>query len=51
MLRVYALGRCLLPMGLEPHRARGLQVDIDNDVTAIDDEGGSHPAWSYGLWD
>jgi hypothetical protein len=51
MLQVYVLGRCLLPMASSRTELEDLRDDIDNDVTAIDDEGGSHPAWSHGLWE
>ncbi|MGW4515358.1 SUKH-4 family immunity protein [Streptomyces sp. NPDC004393] len=51
MLQVYVLGRCLFPMASSRIEREDIRDDIDNALTAIDEEGGSHPAWSYGLWE
>jgi hypothetical protein len=49
MLQNYVLGRCLLPMASSRTEREGIRDEIENSLTAIDEDGGSSRAWTSRL--
>ncbi|MFE5817381.1 hypothetical protein ACFQ6S_28785 [Streptomyces sp. NPDC056479] len=51
MLQNYVLGRCLLPMASSRTERKDIRDEIENMLTAIDEDCGSARAWTYTLHD
>ncbi|MDC0772181.1 SUKH-4 family immunity protein [Streptomyces sp. HD] len=51
MLQNYVLGRCLLPMASSRTEREDIRDEIENLLTAIDEDGGASRAWNYTLDD
>ncbi|MEU6545395.1 SUKH-4 family immunity protein [Streptomyces sp. NPDC046859] len=50
MLQNYVLGRCLLPMASSRTEREDLRDEIEDSLTAIDEDGGASQAWTYALY-
>ncbi|WP_164492379.1 SUKH-4 family immunity protein [Streptomyces nigra] len=51
MLQNYVLGRCLLPMASSRTEREDVRDEIEDSLTAIDEDGGASRAWTYALYD
>lgn len=51
MLQNYVLGRCLLTMASNRTEREDIRDEIENLLTAIDEDGGAAQAWTYTLYD
>ncbi|MFJ7078868.1 SUKH-4 family immunity protein [Streptomyces sp. NPDC098781] len=51
MLQNYILGRCLLPMASSRTEREDIRDEIENILTAIDEDGGTSQAWTHTLYD
>ncbi|MEV8091058.1 hypothetical protein [Streptomyces nigra] len=51
VLQNYMLGRCLLPMASSRTEREDVRDEIEESLTAIDEDGGASRAWTYTLYD
>ncbi|MEU1854156.1 SUKH-4 family immunity protein [Streptomyces sp. NPDC019990] len=51
MLQNYMLGRLLLPMASSRTEREDIRDEIENMLTAIDEDGGASQVWTYTLYD
>ncbi len=51
MLQNYMLGRGLLPMASSRTEREDVRDEIEDSLTAIDEDGGASRAWTYALYD
>ncbi|MFK0122828.1 SUKH-4 family immunity protein [Streptomyces nigra] len=51
MLQNYVLGRCLLPMASSRTEREDVRDEIEDSLTAIDEDGDASRAWTYALYD
>ncbi|MFI9802300.1 hypothetical protein [Streptomyces sp. NPDC052302] len=51
MLQNYMQGRCLLPMASSRTEREDVRDEIEDSLTAIDEDGGASRAWTYALHD
>ncbi|MFC7911413.1 SUKH-4 family immunity protein [Streptomyces nigra] len=51
LLQNYVLGRCLLPMASSRTEREDVRDEIEDSLTAIDEDGGASRAWTYALYD
>ncbi|RDS62766.1 hypothetical protein DWC19_25315 [Streptomyces sp. M7] len=51
MLQNYVLGRCLLPMASSRTEREDVRDEVEDSLTAIDEDGDASRAWTYALYD